>query len=103
MCNIPGFVALSSFDSRTPTGHHSAEWKTLMAAIERKELSAFQDASSRRYYVNHAEALSLLDAANEERADANRDQGDRHIELLERIAASVERQEEILRQMALRQ
>jgi hypothetical protein len=99
MCNIPGFVALSSFDARTPTGHHSSEWKTLKAAIERKELAAFQDASSGRYYVHEQDSAALLSAAKEEKIPTATSAIERELSLLERIVASMERQEELLQQI----
>jgi hypothetical protein len=67
MTEIPGYVALSTYDDRGDDNAHSLNWKLLREAAISGEVDGFQHGKSRRWLVHKAQADAFI-AARSRRA-----------------------------------
>lgn len=86
MTEIPGFVPLASYDDRDDDSGHSAAWKALREASMSGDIDGFQHGSSKRWFVNKAQADRFVDAmrqpARRERREPTRSPRSHEIDVL---------------------
>lgn len=86
MTEIPGFVPLAAYDDRGDDSSHSAAWKALREAAMSGDIDGFQHGSSKRWFVNKAQADKFVDAmrqpARRDRREPSRVQSTHEIDVL---------------------